>query len=66
VTSSQKQRVQTGAIIALTCISLASIVAGILVAANGSYEGGVVAIVSGAVAGIVAIVLRDNTKEEGK
>lgn len=59
MTDGQRDRLSSWSVIALTFISVIAIMAGIVVAANGDYEGGVVAVVSGAIAGIVAIVLRE-------
>ena len=46
------------ALIALTVISIAGIIGGIIIAALGAPVGAVVAVVTGAVGGIVAIVLK--------
>ena len=54
-----KDRLAGGAIVALTVISLLVIVAGAVLAYVGHDIPGVAAIVSGAVGGIVAIVLRE-------
>jgi len=49
------------AILALTLISLAGIVAGVVVAFLEANVGAVIAVVSGAIGGIVAIVLREKS-----
>lgn len=55
-----KDRLALGAVLALTLISVLGIIAGVIVAYFGSTDVGiVVAVVSAAVGGIVAIVLRE-------
>lgn len=57
-----RERLATGAVLALTLISLVGIVAGVVIAYLGSEDiGAVIAIVSAAIGGIVAIVLRDKS-----
>jgi membrane associated rhomboid family serine protease len=59
VTNGDKERLAAGAVIALTFISVLAVVCGLTMAWFGLEIEGVLAIVSGAVGGIVAIVLRD-------
>jgi hypothetical protein len=62
VADDRKDRVAGGAIIALTFISVLVLIAGVMLAFFGHDIPGVAAIVTGAVGGIVAIVLRDTEK----
>lgn len=64
MTSQTKFKTETLAIFALTLISLAGIVGGVIVAYLGSPVGAIIAVVTGSVGGIVAIVLRVNQNGE--
>lgn len=56
----EDKRVAGWAIASLTLISVLCLMVGVVLAYAGVEAGAVVAVVSGAVGGIVAIVLRDN------
>jgi hypothetical protein len=58
VTDRDRERLAAGAVIALTFISVLAVVCGLTMAWFGLEVEGVFAIVTGAVGGIVAIVLR--------
>lgn len=61
MTNGQKDKLAGGAIIALTLISVIGIISGVIIAYLGSQDiGAVVAVVSAAIGGIVAIVLRED------
>ena len=58
-------RLASRAVLALTVIAVLGIVGGILIGAYGQPVGAVIAVVTGAVGGIVAIVLRDDHNQGG-
>lgn len=63
MTNGDREKLAAGAVAALTLISVTGIVAGVAIAYLGSQDiGAVVAVVSAAIGGIVAIVLRDKSK----
>jgi hypothetical protein len=60
MTEQSKEKLAGFAVLALLAISIVTIIGGMIVALNGQEIEGVVAVVTGAVAGIVAIVVRDS------
>jgi hypothetical protein len=60
MTDTKREQLAQWAIFSLTLISVLCIGAGLVLAYFGVEAGAVIAVVSGAVGGIVAIVLRDN------
>lgn len=66
MTNGDREKLASAAIVSLTLISVLGIIAGVVTAYFGSTDiGAVIALVSAAVGGIVAIVLRDKPPPGG-